>query len=51
MTLTINKRSLPPDHPNLMESLENYVVLLNHLGRGEGASEFQAQAEAIRQRR
>jgi hypothetical protein len=44
-------KSLPSDHPDLARVRENYVVLLDQLGRSAKASELRAEAAAIRQQR
>jgi hypothetical protein len=49
--LTILEKSLPPSHPDLVGTLKDYAGLLDTIGRSGEASEFWAQAEAIRQQR
>lgn len=44
----VRQAVLPPDHPDLAVSLENYAAMLRETGRPDEAEELEARARAIR---
>ncbi len=47
-SLAIQEKALGPEHPNVVQSLENYAALLRETGRADEAAEMEARAKAIR---
>ncbi|MGH8655017.1 MAG: tetratricopeptide repeat protein [Gammaproteobacteria bacterium] len=48
--LPILQATLPSDHPDLAQAMENYAVLLGQLNRDGEAKAWQAKANAARHR-
>ena len=46
--LAIWEKALGPEHPNVVNGLENYAALLRKTGRTTKATEMEARAKAIR---
>jgi len=46
--LTLQRKALGPDHPEVADSLEEYAALLKQINREPEAAEMEAQARAIR---
>ena len=46
--LTLQRKALGPDHPEVAESLEEYAALLKQTNREAEAAGLEAQARAIR---
>jgi hypothetical protein len=46
--LTLQRKALGPDHPEVAESLDEYAALLKQINREPEAAEMEAQARAIR---
>ena len=49
--LAILETTLGPEHPDFVNSLENYATLLRKTGRGDEAAKMEARARAIRAKR
>jgi len=46
-SLAIKEQTLAPDHPSIMDTLENYATLLQQIQRTEEAAQFEKRAWAI----
>ncbi len=47
-SLAIWEKALGPEHPDVVQSLENYAALLRETGRADEAAEMEVRAKAIR---
>ena len=47
-SLKIKEKALGPEHPNVATSLNNFVSLLEQMGRRAEAKKMKARAQAIR---